>query len=44
MDALTQVLSRLVVDGVTTETLCERLAPLLRIFLKALEIDNIKEG
>jgi uncharacterized protein YjaG (DUF416 family) len=33
-----------VTDGVTTETLCERLAPLLRVFLKAVDYDNIEES
>jgi len=34
MDALTEVLLRVVKDGVATEALCGRLAPSLRIFLR----------
>jgi hypothetical protein len=44
MDVLTLVLSRIVTEGVTTETLCERLAPLLRVLLKVVNFDNIEES
>jgi hypothetical protein len=42
MDILIEVLSKVVRDGVTTDTLCERLAPSLRIFLRIVK--NIDGG
>jgi ribosomal protein L31E len=42
MDILIEVLSKVVRDGVTTDTLSERLAPSLRIFLRIVK--NIDSG
>lgn len=43
MEILTKVLNRIVTEGVTTETLCERLAPVLRLFLKLVPFESTEE-
>jgi len=42
MDMLIEVLSKIVRDGVTTDTLCVRLAPSLRVFLRLVK--SIDQG